>query len=84
MKTGVEMLAVELLPCPFCGSEHPQWVGSGDGDYVECGSCLATMPPHDPDVPNEVQRWNTRHTHPAATGSVREAAQALADALAIP
>lgn len=49
-----------LKPCPFCGSEHPQWVGSADGDYVECGSCLATMPPHDPDVPDEVQRWNTR------------------------
>lgn len=51
---------VDLLPCPFCGSEHPQWVGSSDGDYVECGSCLAMMRPHDPEVPDEVARWNTR------------------------
>lgn len=50
---------VDLKPCPFCGGPA-EWVGSIDGDYVECGACLARMPPHDDDVPNEVRRWNTR------------------------
>lgn len=61
-----------LLPCPFCGG-GAQLVISVDGDYVECGSCLATMPPHDPDVPSEFDRWNTRAAPPAMD---REAVEA--------
>lgn len=64
----------QLLPCPFCGAENPEWVFGGD--YVQCGSCLATMPQHDPDVPGAIARWNTRptpDTRPAAAASVREA-----------
>lgn len=70
---------VPLKACPFCGNPRPEAVGSPDGDYVECGSCLATMPPHDAEVPNEIARWNTRFgTDPDAAG-VREACAKVAD-----
>jgi hypothetical protein len=53
---------VDLLPCPFCGGDSVERVSTDNVfiDAVWCGSCLATMPPHDPDVPNAVRRWNTR------------------------
>jgi len=49
-----------LLPCPFCGSRWPEAIKTDDEEYVWCGSCLARMPIHDPEVPSAKDRWNTR------------------------
>jgi hypothetical protein len=61
---------VTLLPCPFCGSTAPEMLGH---DSVWCGSCLATMPEHDPDVPNARARWNTRASTAPDSEKLREA-----------
>lgn len=70
MKTGVEMLA-----CPFCGAGQPV-VGAtlDEGCYVMCRNeeCFG-MVGYFEKRPEAIAAWNTRQTHPAATGSVREA-----------
>lgn len=68
-----EPLEVKLLPCPFCSSPHPSMKRD---DAVWCGSCLAEMPEHDPDVPNAAARWNTRISDQMA-GVDGEVAQAV-------
>lgn len=32
----------KLLPCPFCGGEAVLCIG--EGGYIQCASCLGTMP----------------------------------------
>lgn len=54
---GPEHCTCRLLPCPFCGNVQPGMLRT---DAVWCGSCLATMPEHDREVPNAIDRWNTR------------------------
>lgn len=76
MKTGVEMLA-----CPFCGGE-----GELEGEMMRgrmlwragCNNveCRVEAVICGNDRGYVTAQWNTRHTHPAATGSVRAAVHA--------
>lgn len=67
-----------LLACPFCGGEPKRLTIGEDepnnagGDVIVCTRCQASSHVEFGRKENLVSRWNARHTHPAATGSVRE------------
>lgn len=57
----------EILPCPFCGSEHlyfGDWGTHGAYDKVSCGNeCIDWVP---------VERWNNRPAEEAKTARIAE------------
>lgn len=53
----------ELKPCPFCGGEADYYLG--DGGYVQCSHCLATIPyryelPYGEGKKQAITAWNRR------------------------
>ena len=53
-----------LKPCPFCGGEDITYYVGDDG-YIQCATCLGTMPfrygvPHDEGKAKATAAWNTR------------------------
>ena len=53
-----------LKPCPFCGGEDVTYYVGDDG-YIQCATCLGTMPfrygvPHDEGKAKATATWNTR------------------------
>ena len=58
----------ELMPCPFCGSEHVKLqhykVDPNDWWYVSCCECQIAMDPLNWDCQTReqaIERWNKRY-----------------------
>lgn len=51
--------AIELLPCPFCGSNEV-YLNSGVSRYIECSGCCAEGPWNDESDEQAITAWNTR------------------------
>lgn len=66
-KTKVEKEEIELLPCPFCGSENLKpvhidgsWGYSSSKDYIECKYCGARGSVSGDSMNKAIQKWNRR------------------------
>lgn len=70
----------ELEPCPFCGGETVEAVSEQEPFYCVCCPNCHTQGPAKPERSKAITAWNTRTT-PAGDAALREAAQAVADAI---
>ncbi|WP_313349367.1 Lar family restriction alleviation protein [Paracoccus sp. (in: a-proteobacteria)] len=71
--TVADLVAVNLLPCPFCG-ENAKIISGGPGNFfVQCQRCAAST--DDGSQERAVECWNRRALSPAATEPVLSEAQ---------
>lgn len=69
-ETKVVTRKIEILPCPFCGSENVKpfhidgdWGYSPSRDYVQCNSCGATsgeVKDSNSGMDLAIEKWNRR------------------------